>query len=1266
MKNKNAKKISMFILGIISFILFGSSVSATDVCPGDTITLKNTQCYYYGLILDVKNDFNTGTCTITVPSYVNGGVTSSYLYRDFPNGTAQMEGKITTKSREACTASGGQTNPPQNQDNQSGNSEHNDRGEGCYAKRTGNKYVYKYFLVTPLENAWEFTGLSKDKCKAAENTQSTPSKPIDKPGCNDSDSMSRPAYCNDSETIVNEISYLVPASNYTNNGVCSDVNIVKEGEIGTNVVVDHPYIDYKATANCVDDSTTSYTAMCLDPALRGPGSGSAGISYHVERTVDINSFFGKAVYYTYEEFKSGVIDANIATQVVRYLMAIYTPNNFITTGIYSGDALRYKQPVHSTIQPHLDRIVAKAQSSDPINASNATLKISRNGENGIKVTAENFESAPINPNIEFTIKQGSASVGSCTLQPTGGNTYECSTSVSYDPSAGLVEILAKVSYQNAADIKNIQFAVATTAQNVQRFLMFHDDAPLVIEDSIILGQNANACMPVADLSCTSDPTDTKIVEGTTESNSTVNWESCIIGDNAKNVGQVNSATDPAGNTYTALPDNGYCSIVCKEDYAFKLPGNLGEVKQGRYLSINVDNVYHAVTGVASQRRCVATSNDNNRNIKLDQYVNDVEKLKKEILKQLNIFAENKAIVDAMEAYGEDNYKKNKKVTSISVDKNDDFDTCNAANPSEPSDSDYKQYYFSELKINYSYKIYSFADSNNIISSQFNSKDNNSTVTIAENKDFNEVALSGESPWTESGVSDTGTCDRYYEITGLKKDTDDLKKWNEAKTKAEKARDTALSAYNSAVADIQQKTKMIKQCSEWKDDYNFGADITFDYEEKDYITMMNGGNHLVPIETPSVSIEQNYCNGKDSSVVGAFGCGGSIDDLNVQIPNNINVKSNSVGYERQDVHKAYKYAITSKYGDPGVTANGDNSGTRYVYYKSQVPFYTHPNKGIVTTSNQGGEILLDVADSNRPSGVEPDGLVFPVKLTTEVGEYQYKLKYENIGQYFGATSSSGRIMGSNGYINELVHDEYVCVYKVCSIDDPTCESPEKNTCVDILNSADCNNGNPSKWLISGTESDLRRYNACANKLLDQPGCCDYVPQVSMEITEKYNKVCPAPGDCKGFDVLGVSVNANYYNENSIINDEGKLQFYAKSSSLYNLFPNGTESKGFNWVGSTSGYESNNNEPLPRNVQDVIKEIEDKGESIYGNDDLYLNYSIVLTPTCAARIREYNNSQEKNSLGFSDYTLNYHENARHDESVFLDELEAAGCIVKKDYE
>jgi hypothetical protein len=113
------------------------------------------------------------------------------------------------------------------------------------------------------------------------------------------------------------------------------------------------------------------------------------------------------------------------------------------------------------------------------------------------------------------------------------------------------------------------------------------------------------------------------------------------------------------------------------------------------------------------------------------------------------------------------------------------------------------------------------------------------------------------------------------------------------------------------------------------------------------------------------------------------------------------------------------------------------------------------------------------------------------------------------------------------------------------------------------------------------------------------------------------------------------------------DSGDLQFYVKSVSLSNLFPNGSSSVGINWQTSEA--------------QTVKNNIEQAGESILGQTP---EYTIKLTPSCMAKIREYNNEVNNESgLGFADYSLKANSDLTSDDSEFLEKLTGMGCVYTK---
>lgn len=403
----------------------------------------------------------------------------------------------------------------------------------------------------------------------------------------------------------------------------------------------------------------------------------------------------------------------------------------------------------------------------------------------------------------------------------------------------------------------------------------------------------------------------------------------------------------------------------------------------------------------------------------------------------------------------------------------------------------------------------------------------------------------------------------------------------------------------------------------------------------------------------------------------------------------------------------RLASVAMYGYPGVGLTGGVnletlftlflqeairtfSNKAFIYYKPKYSFYTTPDKGIVSLTPMTEDSEL----------IDTDGLVYPIKLTTKPGEYLYKLSFENVGQYFQNETQYGRVLGSSGYVSILPtveistgigiidkfinsaigsvvgyeKNDYLCDYSVCAVDDPYCEddptTPPTEETEDGDDGGDDGDGNTPEEgascqaiYSSQTCSNDATLDDCITQLLND-NCCSYVDAlgkmvISQNTIDQYNAVCGKNFCCSGTGIIDGSFsssvggspsggiiggNNSYVNNASTI--DNKLEFFSKVVSLNNLFPNAEDSRGFNWIGETSDGLL---------IDDVISEIEEKGESIYSEEPVY---SLILDPECAARIREYNAQQEASDLGFNDFTLKDYD------SVFLNELESYGCVVTND--
>ena len=1075
---------------------------------------------------------------------------------------------------------------------------------------------------------------------------------------------------------------------YTEAGFCTDsvikLNPKSEWTSGSPVTGLSTTKTYTVTAHCTDDSSSTYTAYCIDPAGKGPTE--AGWEYIADEQLDLDSDFGKAIYCLYKN--SGGADYTTIQDTARLLMVKYgQPFLGIANGPYKKHALMYQSyggstALMGTVESCISTVqnnsmqMSFTQLTNSYENGNVTAKyklILKNPKSGVDINSVNIVVKDVNggsigytktiENLD-TSKQGQISADVILVIPAGSN---CTLNVT-----------ASLKYYDADDVRNVFFARAKKNNMAQRFLVINNkgNAPLTLTETASLNLSDNpscvpntpenlACVATNGFLCTPSETVATVYEGKNVGAS-ADWDTCIV-----------DKSDPNGNEYTIQEAgaNNYCKVVCKEDYAFKMPGDLGTIKQGRYISINLDNRYHAVAGVAAQRTCVSTD------IKVDAYQARAVQLKQTMLEQLNLYNYYKGMLERLEE-GQDGLVKLDFDTyydsSNGATHRDRYSTdtpgCSAPSGKTayyPPDSDVDTFYLEDFTFEFKYNKYKLSlngTTGNILRAEFVIDEANATEnsgrsdigTILGNKESDSALSNNEytktigtkCPVSKERVPGTtnsyrcpvdevpDTCDGKFTVYFGRK-SKAQSNYNDVKRKINEKMTDAEGEYTKARKELQSITEEINMCTTWSTDYQFDPEITFTYDESSYMEMMNGNNKLKMDGEAKVNSTKYYCS-SDTSYAGVFGCSTTPSDSN-RITTKYYSSIAKDGTPNSSVETPYynyrRIGSIDKYGDV--------AGQQFIYFKSMVPFYTYPSKGFVTANEkQPNSQLVDIDDPNRGSN-DADGLIYPISLTTPEGNYTYTLKFANIGQYFNSSKNLGRIMGTNGYLSGTAQDQFVCTYKVEPIIPST---DDENKCATIAASDKCKS-NPMS-------------DECFYELLNS-NCCDYLDlnkDVTVSRIDDYNAACPRSNTCSGYRTINYTTTIGNY-DSVKVTDNGKLQFYVKSVSLNNLFPNGDSSKGLNWMGSTSGAENNGQS---QDISEVIKDIEDKGEQIYGNDDSLI-YSIKLTPACMAHVREYNKEQEANSLGFADYTLttNYGDknSGANDSSTFLSQLENSGCVVYK---
>lgn len=441
--------------------------------------------------------------------------------------------------------------------------------------------------------------------------------------------------------------------------------------------------DVKGTsAGCA----SSYTSFCLDPGRNGVNAPTE----YVGEAINMKTDWGKRVYGLYlvskghnladptEYFAFEMAARSLCAttpscnQVLRYHTWYANPSELASHGTSGALALQYYNDA-----------LNRANSMGDIGSSVLGIRLNKiggytanaNGSYGLAVNAviENCESATcaswgdMSFNMPVT-QQGQA------VYDANAKTLTFTLTVDGITSTGGANCQKKeltVSLKNNSEARNALLITAKKHNNLselQRYVVFAG-GNADIKNSLILdncGENKNevdACPIEQGLVCDEYDRNFVVINEGSDGSGVTNWEGCIIGH-----------TDTQGNTYDVvrttgrdqnanadyltdevlgyttygeeIKDANYCVVSCKEKYAFILPGNKKEVKQGTYFSFDVDNKNksigtHAVVGVGAERLCVSSSIDKGN------FTRRVIDLRKQQIDYLNMYLYYKQLYSAI-------------------------------------------------------------------------------------------------------------------------------------------------------------------------------------------------------------------------------------------------------------------------------------------------------------------------------------------------------------------------------------------------------------------------------------------------------------------------------------------------------------------------------------------------------------------------------------------------------------------------------------------
>jgi hypothetical protein len=911
-----------------------------------------------------------------------------------------------------------------------------------------------------------------------------------------------------------------------------------------------------------------------------------------------------------------------------------------------------------------------------------------------------------------------------------------------DCSAVVMQVALNYTNNNS-DERGVNFLLSNgNGMSRQAYVVFNasgNDVSTVASTTINPGNEAcnktvsnDACPTSNNLTCGDGNSQVCINEGAESSGNscgTTDWEACIIdhhdtqgndynvvnqsdltteqifagGTDALYQNNVSAILNNGNGTGTAIEASSYCTVSCKEQYQFDLPGGVKNVKQGTYFEFNTGGITHSVVGVQSARECVTTnkSYDTNLtlssggNIQYEKFEKIVNNLRKQQLDYLNTYLYYQAIYDKLNTDAAKNAyfaeaRQNARIASINGD--------SGHMPGDALSSYSDKYWYTEYIPKFttdSFKQYKLSsdtadatiqaiDTTTITNLSFAKSGQNRYFTaesykgiytdngayyeaftyepvIAENS---KVEAGNGSPVNyEETVIDYVTCDadsdgqkddqcpngshnepRSVSWTVQFQNNDETSKlitYQAVLDKILSLEQAALTKYNALGSQLNEQMISMQTCSSYLEEE------ANKYSFNPQITFSyDQESYMAMLGGKSLT----NANGTPNLNVTYYYCTGNVSkasdifNCSTSVPSN-----NAVEYQTlpTDVAVGTKNitATPEKYYEVtriGSRATYSCSGT-YCYYKSPTPFYTYPADGLATTDSTKANSTI----------IANDGLIYPVTITTTQGTHPYYITFKNIGQFF-ETSYLGRIMGGGngkaGTMSGESKDNEVCYYDVCPTTDPTCGNNSNGTCAKVAVSDICNKG-------SYKTMTLAEESACVKELLNTKEtngetCCTQASAVinaksgtaEPDVVSAYNTACSPAEVCKSFTLI--QQNGTMYDQASVDNN-GELQFTVRSVSLNDLFPNNV--KGTNWTSAST-----------TNVSSTTSSIESKGESIYGDDP---DYSVDLTPACIQKIKEYNETQN-DSGGLDDYTGYISTDGQYKAgsasySTFLNQLNDWGC-------
>lgn len=434
----------------------------------------------------------------------------------------------------------------------------------------------------------------------------------------------------------------------------------------------------------------NFTAFCIDPDRHSKDR----VLYYAE-SLNIKSRTGARWYALYQISKKYDLNIplnyfafNIAARIIEFMPDSDWSKQYVTSGGKSsayynnaagltGTAVSLGRSLASEAVGMADKYLKEFENEAlGLRLSSSSGSTSVNGQDGtfVNVIVENCSS-------QTCVSQNDLTFNGLSVSPYGSAKYDDKSKtltfpyIVYGASDSCESKKLEVTLKHGGE-NNPRNALVISQVNsggnknqLQNFLVFSDNND-VIKASINIGgcgenpPNANACKQEPNLVCgtneNGDSTFVVVNEGL-NGGETTDWENCII-HNTDSQGNSYDVVDTSSLHYTSeddeeldfgvigytsdgseIKDADYCTISCKEKYAFIMPNNKNEVKQGTYFSfrVNGQSPYHAVVGVSAERLCASTA------IKNTDFEKRAIDLRKQQMDYYNMYLYYKQIYNAM-------------------------------------------------------------------------------------------------------------------------------------------------------------------------------------------------------------------------------------------------------------------------------------------------------------------------------------------------------------------------------------------------------------------------------------------------------------------------------------------------------------------------------------------------------------------------------------------------------------------------------------------